>query len=201
MAATLRFLIMCVAAVLCGGVAQVAYADTAGTVYAGGSPLVLTIPVTASVGGSCGFADAGAPTGTFAKDDFDRLGFSNDFAFRLNCTGPARVAVISANGGLAASADAPSGYVNRAAYSVELKLVASDGTTAQASCDASALTSGGACSFAGTASLTQGLRLGAASTNVTGSYLRVSAPAYIGSGTMVAGTYTDTLTVTVSPAL
>jgi len=77
-------------------------------------------------------------------------------------------------------------------------MVADNGTNASATCDAATLSAGGSCSFAGTATAAQGLRLAGASTKVNGSYLRVSAPAYTGSDTLVSGRYADTLSVTVS---
>jgi hypothetical protein len=171
------------------------------TAYAGGAPVVLSIPVTASVGGRCGFAEGGAPSGTYNQADFDRQGLSNTFAVTLNCTGPSRVAVVSGNGGLVTSGAAATGYTARSDYDVTLNLVSTDGkTTAAATCAASALTTSGACAFRGPASTAQGLRLGAASVNQTGSYLRVSAPPASGGSQLIQGTYTDTLTITLSVA-
>jgi hypothetical protein len=171
------------------------------TAYAGGSPIVLSIPVTASVGGRCGFAEGAAPSGTYRQENFDKQGLSNNFAFALNCTGPSRVAVVSSNGALVAPGSVATGYTARAGYDVTLNLVASDGkTTANATCAASTLTAGGACSFRGPASTAQGLRLAAASANQAGSYVRVSAPPVTSGPQLVAGTYTDTLTITLSVA-
>jgi hypothetical protein len=181
--------------------AGTAHAQTAQTSYAGGQPVELTIPVTASVGGRCGFAEGAAPTGTYTQADFDRQGLAGQFDFSLNCTGPSRVAITSANGGLLTNASVPTGYANKADYSVTLNLVANDGSSAQATCSASTLVSGSACAFAGAATTSQGLRLGSAAVNQAGSYIRVSAPARSGSTVLVEGTYTDALTVTVSPAL
>ena len=171
------------------------------TAYAGGNPIVLSIPVTASVGGRCGFATGGAPSGTYSQADFDKQGLSSTFAFTLNCTGPSRVAVVSSNGGLVAPGSAPTGYTARAGYDVTLNLVASDGkTTANATCTAATLTAAGTCAFRGPASTTQGLRLASASTNQTGSFVRVSAPPVTSGPQLIAGTYTDTLTITLSVA-
>lgn len=193
-----RIILTCIAA---AAAVSPAAGQTSNTAYAGGSPVVLTIPVTASVGGRCGFATGSAPSGSYSQNDFDKSGLSHDFGFALNCTGPSRVAVVSAKGGLHNSAAAATGYANKAPYSVTLKLVANDGSQAQATCAAETLASGSTCAFGGTASTSQGLRLASASVNQPGSYLRVSAPAYSGPGTLVAGTYSDTLTVTVSPAI
>lgn len=185
-------------ALTCAGTA---HAQTVQTAYAGGSPAVLTIPVTASIGGRCGFAEGGAPSGTYNQANFDQTGLSAQFGFALNCTGPSRVAVTSGNGGLLTSAAAATGYANKADYQVTLNLVANDGSTAQATCAASTLAAGASCAFAGTASTTGGLRLAAASTDQSGSYLRISAPRHAGPAVLVEGTYSDSLTVTVSPAL
>jgi len=185
------------AAALLGAVPAIAQT----TAYAGGAPIVLSIPVTASVGGRCGFADGAAPSGGYSQANFDKQGLSNTFAFTLNCTGPSRVAVVSGNGGLVASGATATGYTARADYDVSLNLVSTDGkTTAAATCAASALTASGACAFRGPASTAQGLRLAAASVNQAGSFLRVSAPPATGGSQLIEGTYTDTLTITLSVA-
>lgn len=184
------------------GFAGTAQAQSVQTAYAGGSPVVLTIPVTASIGGRCGFADGALPAGSFHKDNFDQTGFSAQFDFSLNCTGPSRVAVASANGGLLTQAAAATGYRNKADYQISLNLQASNGSKAQASCAASTATGGGACAFAGTATTSQGLQLAASAINQPGSYVRVSAPAQSAAlPSLVEGAYSDVLTVTVSPAL
>lgn len=195
---TKRWLKRALAAAAAAWLGLSASAAAAQTIYEGGH-IALPVQVTASVGGRCGFADAGVPTGSFNQSDFDATGFSHDFTFTLDCTGPARVAVMSSNGGLLTSGTVANGYTTTAPYDVALHLVANDGaTTADASCPAATLTSGSSCSFVGPASTSVGLRLTAPSTNQTGSYLRVSAPAYAGAAQLVAGTYADTLTVTLS---
>jgi hypothetical protein len=170
------------------------------TAYAGGNPIVLSVPVSASVGGRCGFGDAGVPSATVRQENFDKAGLNGTVSFNLNCTGASRVAVVSANGALVTTANAPTGYANRAPYDVTLNLAASNGTTATATCAASTLTQSGGCTFRGPASTTQGLRLGAASLNQPGSFVRVTAPAASGPARLVEGTYTDTLTITLSVA-
>jgi hypothetical protein len=193
-------LVLAIAAAL-AAFAAAAPANAQQTAYAGGNPIVLSVPVTASVGGRCGFTDGAAPAGSYRQENFDKQGLSNSFAFTLNCSGPSRVAVVSSNGGLVSSAAAPTGYTNRAAYDVTLNLVASDGkTTANATCAAATLTAAGGCAFRGPASTAQGLRLAAASNNQPGSFVRVSAPPVSGGAQLVEGTYTDTLTVTLSVA-
>lgn len=176
-----------------------AHAQTVQTAYAGQSAVVLTIPVTASVGGRCGFA--AAPSGTYDQTNFDQTGLSAQFDFSLNCTGPSRVAIVSSNGGLLSGTAAVTGYTNKADYNVTLNLAANDGSSAQATCAASTLVSGATCSFVGSASTTQGLRLASAAVNQAGSYVRISAPKQSGASVLVAGTYSDSLMVTVSPAL
>jgi len=171
------------------------------TAYAPGqgapNQITLNIPVRASVGGRCGFATA--PSGTYNQPNFDVNGLLNDFTFQLDCTGPSRVAVVSANGGLTIAGAAPVGYANLAPYDVTLNLVGAS-ETVNATCEVATLTSGASCSFVGPVSTAQGLRLNSTSVNQTGSYLRVSAPAYTAANTLIAGAYADTLTVTVSAA-
>lgn len=173
------------------------------TAYAPGQGAVnsvsVNIDVRASVRDRCGFAQGGAPAGTIDQAEFDRTGFSKDFAINLNCSGASRIAVSSRNGGLATDASA-TGHASVAPYEVELRMVADNGTTAIGSCAASTLGSAGGCGFAGTGSTTNGLRLGAASTKSNGSYLRVKANPYAGATPLLAGRYADTLTVTVSVA-
>ncbi|GAA0735198.1 hypothetical protein [Sphingomonas japonica] len=193
-----RWLAVIVAMALCA-VASNAFAQV--TAYAPGqgpvNSIAVGIDVRASVRSRCGFAAGGAPVGTLQQADFDRTGFSKDFAVVLNCTGASRIAVSSVNGALATDTNSP-GLASRAPYTVELRMVADNGTTATASCAATGLAAGGGCSFGGTASTTNGLQLGAASTKANGSYLRVSAPAYAGATPLAAGQYADTLTITVS---
>lgn len=193
--------ILCAA---CCGCAIVPAAHAQTTAYApdtGRTPnqIVLSVPVTASIGGRCGFADGGAPDGSFHQDNFDETGLQHDFAFVLNCTGPSRVAVVSQNGGLLTPGTAPAGYTTKAPYNVTLHLVGDGGaTTATASCAAETLPAGSSCSFIGPASVSQGLRLASPSTLQAGSYLNVSAPPYSGAATLVNGAYSDVLTVTLS---
>lgn len=171
------------------------------TAYAAGQGAVnsvdVSVEVRASVRSRCGFATGGAPTGSIDQADFDQSGFTRDFAIQLNCTGASRIAVASINGGMATQTAGSTGYGTKAPYQVALRMVADNGTSATASCEAAAI-GNGSCSFAGTAGTATGLRLAGASTKANGSYLRVSAPSYAGSTPLVAGRYTDTLSITVS---
>ena len=194
---------------LLAGLATCAFAGTAAaqTAYAvgQGSPnsIVLSIPVTASVGGSCGFATGVAPDAVHNISDAD-LGFTRDTGFTLNCSGPSRIAVVSQNGGLLTTGQAPAGYTLSLPYTVDLNMVATNGDIAAASCLAETLTAAAAspCSFRGTANLTTGLRLGSASVGQGGSHVRISAPAYSGGGVPVASAaYADTLIVTLAASL
>ncbi len=174
------------------------------TAYAGGAPVSLTLPVTASVGGRCGFAIGGAPSGSFDAGQIDQSGWSNQFPFTLNCNGAARVAVTSANGGLrSATQPSDAGYAGIAPYQVKLNLVGAGGGSVTDQCEAAtlAVTASAPCSFIGPATQSQGLRVAPSSQNLAGAYLQVSAPAYTGPAILVQGTYSDTLTVTVSAAL
>ena len=196
-----------VAALLLGLCPAVTHAQStiAGpTAYVGGSPVSLTLPVTASVGGRCGFATGGAPTGSFDAGQIDQAGWSNQFPFVLNCNGAARVAVVSANGGLRSAVQpGATGYVGVAPYTVSLNLVGAAGANASAQCSVATLvaTTSSPCTFLGPATQSRGLRIAPSSQNLTGAYLQVSALAYPGPGILVQGSYSDTLTVTVSAAL
>lgn len=173
------------------------------TAYVGGSRQ-FSIPVIASVGGRCTFALNGAPSGSFDAGQIDQAGWSNQFAFVLDCNGAARVGVTSANGGLrTATQPTDAGYLGIAPYSVRLNLAGENGANANAQCDVANLKLNAAspCTFIGPATQTQGLRIAPSSRNLTGSYLEVSASAYPGPGVLVQGTYSDTLTVTVSAAI
>lgn len=178
-----------------------AHAQT--TAIAGGTPanIAVAIPVTASVAARC----SSSVSGTYDAPEIT-AGFTHDFSMILQCSSAVRVAVLSANGGLLASiATPPLGYSRLAPYDVALSLVGNSGVpTTSAACAAATLTATASapCSFRGPATSIQGLRLGGASTAASGSYLRVSAPAYVGLETLVASTtYADTLTVTVSPSI
>lgn len=173
------------------------------TAYAPGQGAVnrieVGIDVRASVRGKCGFAASGTPAGVIDQPKFDRSGLSRDFAIHLNCTTASRIAVSSMNGGLTHDEAVP-GYASRAPYDVELFMVGDNGTTAGATCGATSLTTAGECSFAGKASAANGLLLNAASTRANGSYLRVSAPPYTGGEPLLAGEYSDILTITIAIA-
>ncbi len=175
------------------------------TAYFGGSPssITVSVPVIATVGGSCGFAPGAAPSGSYNAGAIDTTAWSNDFTFTLQCTGPSRLAVVSSNGGLkrTAALAATPGYTDLAPYNVAVNIVRTGGTTSD-NCTASELltSASGACALRGTASPTVGLYVNTPSFNLGGSYVRVSAPAFAGPAVLVEGSYTDTLTVTVSPA-
>ncbi|MFL6858665.1 MAG: hypothetical protein ACJ8EB_12265 [Allosphingosinicella sp.] len=184
-------------------------ADSQQIIYAQGqgSPNSLGLPVnvTASVGGRCGFQDAGgAPNGNVDTPNFDVTGINGSVPFRLNCTGASRVAVASLNGGLLNGGATGPGYTGLAPYNVKLTLVPNAGASVVATCPVATLKTGAVAvcaptDFRGTASATTGLRLGAPSTTPT-STIEILAPAYAGAATLIAGNYSDTLTVTVSPS-
>lgn len=167
------------------------------------SAIQVTVPVRASVSSSCGFAPSAMPNGTRNLGEVSGA-FTHDFPFQLQCSGPVRVGIQSANGGLLAAGPAPMpGYTNLAPYEVMLRLVGNAGVPqAQAACAADLLVPAAApCAIRGAASATQGLRLGGASQNVPGSFIRVRSFGYTGADILVpANTYADTLTVTLSPA-
>jgi hypothetical protein len=199
------------------------FAQTANTAYSPDSPAPyntvtsITLPkieVRASVGGRCGFATGQAPNGNVSAPNFDTAGFDQSFNFVLDCTGAFRVGVISLNGGLATGGTVPTGYANKAPYDVQLNLRNDANTvTASSACQASELLTSNASSsctaayltgglnIAGPASTTKGLRInGAATSLATNQSIRVKANAYAGSNVLTSGSYTDTLTVTISTA-
>jgi hypothetical protein len=185
------------ALVLAGASAPAFAQSTPGTAYFGtGTPNIpLTVPVLATVGGRCGFATSGAPSGNYAiPTPIDTTAWSRQFPFTLECSGPFRIAVVSNNGGLKTTATTDPGYASLAPYDT--------GGTTTGTCAASSLTSSATttCALRGTASATVGLPVPNPSYQLSGSYLQVGAPAYAGPGTLIAGTYSDTLVVTVSPS-
>jgi hypothetical protein len=160
----------------------------------------LKIPVTATVGGRCGFVTA--PEANLNVGQIDTAGWSKPVQFEPQCTAMWRIAITSANGGLVTPATGlPAGYGNRAPYDVALNIVTDAGVVEPAPCTAASLqnVAGATCDFKGTASPTQGLLL-TRSFQQAPSTITVSAPAYAGPDVLISGTYQDTLTVTVSPA-
>ncbi|WP_415642038.1 hypothetical protein [Sphingomonas antarctica] len=182
------------------------------TAYYGGSPdrLSLTVDVRASVAARCGFAPASAPGASYVEPDFETQGFDRVAAFKLDCTSASRVGVVSSNGGLATGAAAGPGYAALAPYDVQLTLNG-NALSATATCGAKDLiASSNACAptylpavgpnFTGPASASKGLRLPGPATIGSDSTIRLKAGAYAGASILTAGTYVDTLTVTISPA-
>ncbi len=170
-------------------------------IYPGPAQAVLTIDVKASVGGTCGFATNGAPNASFTGLPIE-AGWTRQVAFTAECTAPWRIAVSSLNGALKNTATVPAGYTNKAAYDVALNVV-SDSGPVTGTCPVAQLDQAAGstpCSFEGTASTTNGLQV-ARSFDLPGSYIQMTAPAYTGSDVLYSGNYSDTLTVTVSPAV
>lgn len=159
-----------------------------------------TIAVSASVGGTCGFAAGGAPSGTISAPAIDTAGWSGKAFFTPQCTAPWRIAVSSQNGALLNSVAAPTAaFTNRASYTVKLHVITDTGSTDDQCAVANLTTANTACSFEGAASAANGLQL-PRSYLQSGSYIEATAAAYAGSQVLVAGTYQDVLTITVSPA-
>lgn len=180
-----------------------------GYVYPGPPQAVLTIDVTASVGGTCGFASGAAPSGTVNAGAIDTTAWTQDIPFTLQCTAPWRIAVSSLNGALKTSNAGATGYATTAPYDVALNLPYDTGTstgTVTSNCPVAQIgtaSSSTACNFKGTATTTNGLQV-PRSFNLSGSYMRVSAPSYLSTNApdvLVQGTYNDTLVVTVSPSV
>jgi hypothetical protein len=176
-----------------------------GYVYPGPANAVFQIPVTASVGGTCGFVPGSEPNANVDAGAIDTVAWTQDVPFVVNCTAPWRIAISSQNGALKTAIPGATGYATQAPYDVALTLPWNDGTTSgtiNASCPVAQvdLAAGSTtCSFEGAASPTNG-QLVPRSVGLVGSKVTVSAPAYAGPDVLVAGTYNDTLTVTISPA-
>jgi len=172
------------------------------TAINGGTPsnLSIAVQVRASVASRCVFTGGGEPNGTRNLGDLTQP-FSTDFPFSLSCNGPARVGVVSDNGGLR-TATTVQGFASLAAYDVQLTLIGDAGATATAACQSSTLTSGAAgCGFRGPAGTTAGLILPGGATDAPGSFLRVKTPATPTGAVLVgSNSYADRLTVTISPA-
>ena len=170
-----------------------------GYVYPGPANAVFQIPVTASVGGTCGFTTA--PNANLFHANIDTTGWSDQVPFTVECTAPWRIAVSSQNGALKNAATVAAGYQNKAPYTVSLN-VSSDGGTVTAACPVAEIdqaVGSSPCSFKGTAAPSAGLVI-PRSFGLAGSYIQVAAPAYTGPDLLVSGTYNDTLVVTISPA-
>ena len=170
-----------------------------GYVYPGPANAVFQIPVTASVGGTCGFTTA--PNANLFHANIDTTGWSDQVPFTVECTAPWRIAVSSQNGALKNATTVAAGYQNKAPYTVSLN-VSSDGGTVTAACPVAEIdqaVGSSPCSFKGTAAPTAGLVI-PRSFGLAGSYIQVAAPAYTGPDLLVSGTYNDTLVVTISPA-
>lgn len=185
---------------------------TAQTAYYGGAPdrLALTVDVRASVAARCGFLPTSTPGANYVEPDFETQGFDRVATFKLDCTSASRVGIVSSNGGLATGASAGPGYTALAPYDVQLTLNG-NAISATATCGAKDLTpASNACAptylaavgpnFTGPASAAQGLRIAGPATIGSDSTIRVKANPYSGSSILSAGTYVDTLTVTISPA-
>ena len=164
------------------------------------SSAVLSIPVRASVNTRCGFQQTIEEN--FDVGYIDEAQWTRSTTFVPECTTPWRIAISSTNDGLLTNdtASLPAGYYNKAPYTVALN-INTDGGVEEASCAAADLhdSAGTACEFKGTATMTDGM-LVSRSYQRDPSQITVSAPAYAGPGVLISGTYTDTLTVTVSPS-
>ena len=173
--------------------------------YPGPDKAVIAIDVTASVGGSCGFTTGNAPSGTVNAGTIDTTAWTKDVPFTVQCTAPWRIAVSSQNGSLKTATLGATGYATQAPYDVALTLPWDTGSgsgTVTASCPVAQIDQAlgsSSCNFKGTASTTNGLQV-PRSVGLSGSKMTLSAPAYAGPGVLVAGTYNDTLVVTVSPS-
>lgn len=163
----------------------------------------LSIPVHASIGGSCTFAAGGAPNDSYIiPQPIDTNPWSRQVPMTLNCTGPSRLAIVSSNGGLLTGGTPASGYATLAPYTVAVSIAQPSASPVTGSCLADALKTGSAavCNLRGTASPTVGIPF-SPTVGLTTSFILASGVADpVTPNLLVPGTYQDTLVVTVSPA-
>jgi hypothetical protein len=185
---------------------SIAMAQSSGETVAGHSQsaATLTINVTASVSPSCSFSSQNMPSGTYSVGDVEAA-YSLDVGFSLRCNAPSRVGIVSDHGGLQAPGllAPPPGYARLAPYQITLRLVGDGGTSAQATCQSPNLVAGSlGCVFRGPATAMNGLRLSGPSGDSPGSFIRISSRGYSDPATLIASnSYSDRLTVTISPAI
>jgi spore coat protein U-like protein len=156
-----------------------------------GDPQTLTIDVTGQVAGRCGFS--APPVDQAHLGNLETPG-SMTVDFTVNCNTPFRVRAVSANGGLKTSSVTGDGFTNLLDYSLRLQL-ATDTGALDATCNADALVSAaGGCAYYG-ATAGEGLSSG------TGVSLNTAGALQFGWTTapqrLVAGAYSDTLTIVV----
>jgi hypothetical protein len=194
----------CALGVMLVSLPAIARAQSSGQAIEGGAPrdVSLRVTVRASVAASCAFTTGNVPSGTYSVGNVEGA-FSIDVGFSLRCNSPSRVGIVSDNGGLQAPGVpiVPPGYARLAPYQITLRL-AGEQSMVQASCQSPTVTSGApGCIFRGPATAANGLRLPEASWDAPGSFIRISSQGYTGSGILVASnSYSDRLTVTISPA-
>ena len=186
------------------GLPSIARAQSSGQALYAGSPgeVALTVTVRASVSPSCAFSVGNVPNGTYSVGNVEDA-YSIDVAFSLRCNSPSRVGIVSDNGGLQASGVpiVPRGYARFAPYQIMLRLAGELGFVS-ASCPSQTVTAqASGCIFRGPATAMNGLRLPGPSWDAQGSIIRISSPGYSDPDILVASnSYSDRLTVTISPA-
>ena len=209
----MRVTALITALALCAGLAapsgalaltiQIAYAKDNGGGPTSPNDIALSIPVTATIGTTCGTTTL--PNATVNVGELNAVIPNTQVALTIQCTAAFRMGLVSSNGGLRSGVVAPTGYTNQRDYNVSLHIV--DNTLAghdSSTCLASQLTTGSsACSnlIGPAASSAPGFRVASASTNQSGSYLLISNANLTGSNILVSDTgYTDTLTITLTAA-
>ena len=179
-------LLACAAWLLAAGAAA-----AASTTTLVGDPQTLTVDVTGEVAGRCGFSTP--PADQPVLGDLATAG-SLTLNFAVDCNTPFRVRAVSANGGLKTSSATGDGFTNLLDYSLRLQL-GTDAGGLDATCNADALVSAaGGCPYYGAAA-GEGLSSGqGVSLNSSGAlkFDWTTAPRRL-----VAGTYSDTVTIVV----
>ena len=156
-----------------------------------GDPQAVTIDVTGTVAERCGFSTP--PTSQAALGDLTSPG-TLSLPFTVDCNTPFRIRAMSSNGGLKTHSPGAAGFTNTLDYNLQLQL-STDAGALSATCDAGALAGGGGdCAYYGNCA-GQGLS--------SGEGVALKAPAALKFDwtpppkRLVAGTYTDTVTIVV----
>ena len=156
-----------------------------------GDPQTVTIDVTGKVAERCGFSTP--PADQAALGDLTAPGSLN-VPFTVDCNTPFRIRAMSSNGGLKTRAANATGFTNTLDYNLQLQ-VGTDAGALQATCEAGALAGGGGdCAFYGNCA-GQGLSSGEGVALKAPGALKFNWTA--APKRLVAGTYTDTVTIVV----
>jgi len=150
----------------------------------------LTITASGTIQPSCSVAVQAA----FQSADFTASGSSTAQAL-VNCNGGFRINVTSANGAAKTTNQASSGFTNALSYTLGLSVPLDDSSTASAICTSASLVAGQS-----TCALSPGNATGLSSGGKTamGKVATLTASWVLPAQKLVAGSYSDTLTVSIA---